>query len=82
MGTRALYLLCRYWDRLQMVERVGGYYGEKFRRERGMMQGDPISPTIFNMVVGAVVHQWEYLVAEGDGVDEKENSNGYEADQP
>ena len=82
VGPRSLCLLCRYWDRLQMVERVGEYYGETFRGERGMMQGDPIYPTISNMVVGAMVRQWVSLVAEGDGIDDKENSNGYEAAQP
>ena len=34
MGTRDLRLLCRYWERLKMVVRVGGYYGETFRRDR------------------------------------------------
>ena len=38
-----------------MVARVGGYYGTAFRGERGVMQGDPLSPTIVNVVVDAVV---------------------------
>ena len=41
-----------------MVERVGGYYKETFRRERGVTQGDPLSPTTFNVVVDAVVRHW------------------------
>ena len=45
-----------------MVARVGRYYGGNFCRERGVMQGDPLSPTIFNVVVDAVVHHWESLV--------------------
>ena len=33
-----------------------------------MTQGDPLSPTIFNVVVDAVVHYWEYLlVTEQEG---------------
>ena len=38
-----------------MVAGAGGYYGEPFYREIGMTQGDTLSPTIFNVVVDAVV---------------------------
>ena len=38
-----------------MVARAGSYYGKGFKGERGVTQGDPLSPTIFNMVVDAVV---------------------------
>ena len=51
-------LLQTYWHRLTMVARVGGYYGTAFRGERGVTQGDPLSPTIFNVVVNAVVQHW------------------------
>ena len=55
MGPRALRLLRRYCERLNVVEWEGGYYGEPFRGERGVIQGDPLLPTIFNVVVNAVV---------------------------
>ena len=74
LGPRDLNLLCRYWERLKMVAQTGGYYGEPFRGERGFTQGDPLFPTIFNVVVDAVVRHWEYLVAEreeGDRSNEK-----------
>ena len=32
-----------------------------------MTQGDPFPPTIFNVMVGAVVRHWVLLVAEGAG---------------
>ena len=38
-----------------MVTRAGGYYGEPFHVERGVTQGDPLLPTIFNVVVDAVL---------------------------
>ena len=38
--------------------RVRGYYGEAFKGARGMTQGEPLSPTIFNVVVDAVVRHW------------------------
>ena len=48
-----------------MVARAGGYYGEAFKGARGVTQGDPISPTIFNVVVDAFVRHWiDGLVAE------------------
>ena len=51
-------LLTTYWRRLTMVTRAGGYYGEAFKGARGVTQGDPLSPTIFNVVVEAVVRHW------------------------
>ena len=39
-------------------ERGGGYYGTTFKGERGVTQSDPLSPTIFNVVVDAVVRHW------------------------
>ena len=41
-----------------MAARAGGYYGTAFGGERGVTQGDPLSPTIFNVVVEAVVRHW------------------------
>ena len=79
MGTRALCLLCRYWERPQMVARAGGYYGEIFHGWRGVTQGYPLSTTIFNVVVDVVVCYWESLMTEGDG---RYNSSGNEAAHP
>ena len=55
VGLRARELLRKYWHRLTMVARAGGYYGTDFQGERGVTQVDPLSPTIFNVVVDAVV---------------------------
>ena len=41
-----------------MAARAGGYYGKAFKGARGVTQGDPLSPTIFNVVVEAVVRHW------------------------
>ena len=58
VGPSARRLLKTYWRRLTMVARAGGYYGEAFKGERGVTQGEPLFPTIFNVVVDAVVRHW------------------------
>ena len=40
------------------MARAAGYYGTAFVGERGVTQGDPLPPTIFNVVVDAVVRHW------------------------
>ena len=45
-----------------MVSRAGRYYGALFKVSRGVMQGDPLSPTILNMVVDVVICHWESVV--------------------
>ena len=50
-----------------MVARVGGYYGVEFQVSRGVTQGGPLSPTIFDLVVNVVVHHWIFLVELGAG---------------
>ena len=48
-----------------MVARAGGYYGTAFQGARGVTQGYPLSPTIFNVVVGTVVQNWGPVVIAG-----------------
>ena len=57
-------LLRVYWNTSTMVARAGGYYGTGFKGERGVTQGDPLLPTIFNVVVDAVVRHWVTLAVE------------------
>ena len=49
-----------------MVARAGGYYEVAFKGARGVTQGDPLSPTIFNVVVDAVVHHWVTMTMDED----------------
>ena len=58
VGPRSRRLLQTYWRRLMMVARAGGYYWTAFKGGRGVTQVDPLSPTIFNVVVDAVVRYW------------------------
>ena len=45
-----------------MVARAGGYYRKSFKGVLGVTQVDPLSPTIFNVVVDAVVRHWVTVV--------------------
>ena len=58
VGPSSRRLLQTYWRRITMVAREGGYYGTAFQGARGMTKGDPLSPTIFNLLVDAVVRLW------------------------
>ena len=51
-------LLQRCWDRQNMVPKAGKFFGRPFNMERGVTQGDPVSPMIFNIVVDAVVREF------------------------
>ena len=50
-----------------MVDHAVIYYREEFQGFWGLTQGVPFSPTIFNVVVGALVCHWVYLVEVGAG---------------
>ena len=47
-----------------MVARAGGYYGESFKGARGATKGNPLSPTIFNVVVDEVLRHWVTMALE------------------
>ena len=58
VGPRSRRLLQTYWRRLTMVAQAGGCYGTAFKGGIGVTQGDPLYPTIFNVVVDTVVRHW------------------------
>ena len=49
---------------MRMVAKVEGYYGSDFQGLRGVTQGNLLSPTIFNVVVDAVVIHWVEVMVE------------------
>ena len=54
-----------------MVAQAGGYYGMAFQRERGRTQVNPLSPTIYNVVVDTVVQHWVTgVIAEAEAREE------------
>ena len=55
LGPNLHRLLQWYSYEKNVIPKAGKFFGRPFRMERGVTQGDPISPTIFNIVVGAVI---------------------------
>ena len=55
MGPNLAHLLNSYWDRQRIVPKTGKFLGKDFWTSRGVTQGDPASPIVFNIVVDAVV---------------------------
>ena len=62
MGPQVERLLHTYWGQITMVAQVGCYYGTHFKVYMGVIQGNPLYPTIFNMVVDTVIRHWVALV--------------------
>ena len=58
VGPRLRGLLRCYWDNQQCVARQADYHGTAFQPSRGVTQGGIISPTLFNILVDAVVRKW------------------------
>ena len=64
MGPWDRRILWEYWYRLCMVACMRGYARAEFKGFQGVNQVDPLSPTIFNVVVDAVVRHWILLVTD------------------
>ena len=57
-GERAMGLIRNFWDQASFVCRTQGRYGRTFKAGRGVTQGGPLSPKIFNVMVDAIVREW------------------------
>ena len=66
VGPCALRLIKSFWDNEVLVCRAAGYYGRPFKAERGVTQGGPLSPTIFNLMVDAIVREWVFQMEAAD----------------
>ena len=59
---RTIRLIQTYWGRLTMVARARRYFGRPFKGYHKVTQGNSLSPTIFNMVVDAIIRHWVAVV--------------------
>ena len=58
VGPNILRLIKNFWHKAVLVCRASGRYGRAFKQSRGVTQGGPLSPRLFNIVVDAVVREW------------------------
>ena len=58
VGPKMLRLIQFFWDNAVLACRAGGFYGEPFQANRGVTQGGPFSPRLFNIMVDAIVREW------------------------
>ena len=75
VGPNMLELIRTFWDEQQLVCRAARRYGEPFKAFRGVTQGGPLSPKIFNIMVDAVVREWISQLLYEDGEEATELSD-------
>ncbi len=63
-----LRLIKHFWDKAELVCQSEGNFEWIFKAMRGVTQGGPLSPKIFNALVGTVVREWLRQLF-GDDVD-------------
>jgi len=66
VGNNVLHLLHNFWSHPTIIPHQQGIFGQPFSAEWGITQGDIISPTIFNIVIDAILHHWyQFMHAKG-----------------
>ena len=51
-----------FWDNVVLVCKAAVCYGLPFKAGRRVTQGGPVFPTIFNLMVDAIIREWERLL--------------------
>ena len=55
VGPKIIHIIEQTWEMDRMIPKQSGCYGKEFNTSRGVRQGDIVSPTVFNIVVDAVI---------------------------
>ena len=71
VDSRTIGLLWIYWGKLTMFARACGYFGIPLKGYRGVAQVNPLSPTLFNLFIDAVICHWVMVVASTKDVREE-----------
>ena len=61
LGPHTRSIIDALWEHELMAPKSGSCFGSPFHAYRGVRQGDIISPIIFNIVVDAVLREWDAL---------------------
>ena len=69
VGKKAVRLISWFWKQGVLCCRAAGYYGRILCARRGVIQDGSLSPTIFNLMVDAVVRELEQQLMAGGGWD-------------
>jgi Reverse transcriptase (RNA-dependent DNA polymerase) len=59
VGPNICHIIEQTWEMDQMIPKQAGCYGTGFTTSRGVRQGDIMSPSVFNIVVDAVINYCE-----------------------
>ena len=62
VGPKAKRLIKAFWDNGVLVCKAPGCFGLPFKAGRGVTQDSLVSPTIFNLMVDAIIREWERLL--------------------
>ena len=76
IGERMARLITHYWDNLMFVLKAKRFLGTPFGTGRGFMQGDLVSPIIFNIAADVVVRATLEVVC---GPQESQHGMGWAA---
>ena len=58
MGPKLQRILQRCWDGKKVIPKAGSLFGRHFNTEIEVTQGNTVSPTIFNILVDAVIRKF------------------------
>jgi Reverse transcriptase (RNA-dependent DNA polymerase) len=59
VGPNMLQIIKNIWDNNTIIPKQNQYFGQAFQSERGVRQGDIISPTLFHIMLDAVLKNYE-----------------------
>ena len=67
VGERLMGIIKQYWSEQIVALQQRGYYGTCFKPERGVTQGDVLSPTLFNLAINYVVERLDQGIETSEG---------------
>ena len=77
LGDKICNLIGKMWEDDTIVPKQQMFYGTPFKAERGVRQGDIISPTIFNIVIDSIVRDCMHKLEE---INDKDTTIQFYAD--